>query len=94
MIRVPVPNGSLVILNLESEKTFTSNKCHYEKNSYELVEQIKYSIEQRISSSDTAGTSVLHRNSNATIVSNDGKKNIVLYIWYDNEYGLSHQVIY
>ena len=30
--------------------------------------------------------------SNATIVSKDGK-NIVLYIWYDNEYGYSHQVI-
>jgi glyceraldehyde 3-phosphate dehydrogenase len=30
-IRVPVPNGS-VILNLEvSEKTSSSNKCHYEK---------------------------------------------------------------
>ena len=29
---------------------------------------------------------------NATIVSADGK-NIVLYIWYDNEYGYSHQVI-
>ena len=26
------------------------------------------------------------------IVSKDGK-NIVLYIWYDNEYGYSHQVI-
>ena len=30
--------------------------------------------------------------SNATIVSGDGK-NIVLYVWYDNEYGYSHQVI-
>ncbi|MEO6348725.1 MAG: glyceraldehyde-3-phosphate dehydrogenase, partial [Aquaticitalea sp.] len=30
--------------------------------------------------------------SKATIVRSDGK-NVLLYIWYDNEYGYSHQVI-
>jgi glyceraldehyde 3-phosphate dehydrogenase len=49
MIRVPVPNGSLVILNLESERLSTSNKCHYEKNMEgELVEQIKYSTNNEL----------------------------------------------
>jgi glyceraldehyde 3-phosphate dehydrogenase len=30
--------------------------------------------------------------SNATIVSPD-KRNIVLYVWYDNEYGYTRQVM-
>ena len=59
----------------------------------ELVEQIKYSINIELVSSDIVGTSAPSiYDSNATIVSADGK-NIVLYIWYDNEYGYSHQVI-
>jgi glyceraldehyde 3-phosphate dehydrogenase len=72
-----------------------SNKCHYEKICIEgeLVEQIKYSTNNELVSSDIVGTSAPSiYDSNATIVSNDGK-NIVLYIWYDNEYGYSHQVI-
>jgi glyceraldehyde 3-phosphate dehydrogenase len=58
----------------------------------ELVEQIKYSTNNELVSSDIVGTSAPIYDSNATIVSNGGK-NIVLYIWYDNEYGYSHQVI-
>jgi glyceraldehyde 3-phosphate dehydrogenase len=59
----------------------------------ELVEQIKYSLNNELVSSDIIGTSAPSiYDSNATIVSGDGK-NIVLYIWYDNEYGYSHQVI-
>ena len=59
----------------------------------ELVEQIKYSLNNELVSSDIVGTSAPSiYDSNATIVSEDGK-NIVLYIWYDNEYGYSHQVI-
>ncbi|MDO8317077.1 MAG: glyceraldehyde-3-phosphate dehydrogenase, partial [Flavobacterium sp.] len=59
----------------------------------ELVEQIKYSLNNELVSSDIVGTSApAIYDSNATIVSADGK-NIVLYIWYDNEYGYSHQVI-
>ena len=59
----------------------------------ELVEQIKYSLNNELVSSDIIGTSAPSiYDSNATIVSADGK-NIVLYIWYDNEYGYSHQVI-
>jgi glyceraldehyde 3-phosphate dehydrogenase len=59
----------------------------------ELVEQIKYSVNNELVSSDVIGTSAPSiYDSNATIVSPDGK-NIVLYIWYDNEYGYSHQVI-
>ncbi len=59
----------------------------------ELVEQIKYSLNNELVSSDIVGTSAPSiYDSNATIVYGDGK-NIVLYIWYDKEYGYRHQVI-
>lgn len=96
-IRVPVPNGSLVVLNLEVSKTTSVQEINAIMKKYalegELVEQIKYSLNNELVSSDIVGTSQPSiYDSNATIVSNDGK-NIVLYIWYDNEYGYSHQVI-
>lgn len=96
-IRVPVPNGSLVVLNLEVSKETSIKKINAIMKKYalegELVEQIKYSTNNELVSSDIVGTSAPSiYDSNATIVSNDGK-NIVLYIWYDNEYGYSHQVI-
>lgn len=96
-IRVPVPNGSLVVLNLEVSKETSIAEINAIMKKYalegELVEQIKYSLNNELVSSDIIGTSAPSiYDSNATIVSADGK-NIVLYIWYDNEYGYSHQVI-
>ncbi|MGS2760761.1 glyceraldehyde-3-phosphate dehydrogenase [Sinomicrobium sp. M5D2P9] len=96
-IRVPVPNGSLVVLNLEVEKTTSKEGLNTIMKKYalegELVEQIKYSLSNELVSSDIIGTSAPSiYDSKATIVSPDGK-NVVLYIWYDNEYGYSHQVI-
>jgi glyceraldehyde 3-phosphate dehydrogenase len=96
-IRVPVPNGSLVVLNLELGKKTTIAAVNNIMKKYalegELVEQIKYSLNNELVSSDIVGTSApAIFDSNATIVSGDGK-NIVLYVWYDNEYGYSHQVI-
>ena len=96
-IRVPVPNGSLVVLSLEVSKKTSIDKVNAIMKKYalegELVEQIKYSLNNELVSSDIIGTSAPSiYDSKATIVSDDGK-NIVLYIWYDNEYGYSHQVI-
>jgi glyceraldehyde 3-phosphate dehydrogenase len=96
-IRVPVPNGSLVVLNLEVGRETSVSEINEIMKNYalegELVEQIKYSLNNELVSSDIVGTSAPSiYDSNATIVSGDGK-NIVLYIWYDNEYGYSHQVI-
>jgi glyceraldehyde 3-phosphate dehydrogenase len=96
-IRVPVPNGSLVVLNLEVNQTTTKENINaiIKKSALEgeLIEQIKYSLNNELVSTDIVGTSSPSiYDSNATIVSKDGK-NIVLYIWYDNEYGYSHQVI-
>jgi len=96
-IRVPVPNGSLAILNLQVKKSTTKEEINnvLRKNALEgdLVEQIKYSMNQELVSSDIVGTSAPSIfDSNATIASDDGDT-IVLYVWYDNEYGYSHQVI-
>ena len=96
-IRVPVPNGSLVVLNLEVGKNTSIEEVNNIMKKYalegDLVEQIKYSLNNELVSSDIVGTSApAIFDSNATIVSGDGK-NIVLYVWYDNEYGYSHQVI-
>ncbi|HET8754296.1 MAG TPA: glyceraldehyde-3-phosphate dehydrogenase [Salinimicrobium sp.] len=96
-IRVPVPNGSLAILNLEVENTTSKEGVNAILKKYalegDLVEQIKYSLDNELVSSDIVGSAQPSiYDSNATIVTEDGK-NIVLYVWYDNEYGYSQQVI-
>ena len=96
-IRVPVPNGSLAILNLEIKKPTTlkivNELVKTAALSGKLVEQIKYELNDELVSSDIVGcTAPAVFDSKATIISPDGK-NIILYIWYDNEFGYSHQVI-
>jgi glyceraldehyde 3-phosphate dehydrogenase len=96
-IRVPVPNGSLAILNLEINNKTSKAALNTIIKKYalegDLVEQIKYSLSNELVSTDIVGTSApAIYDSTATIVSDDGK-NLVLYIWYDNEFGYSHQVI-
>jgi glyceraldehyde 3-phosphate dehydrogenase len=59
----------------------------------DLVEQIKYSLDNELVSSDIVGsTAPAIYDSHSTKVAQDGK-NTIVYIWYDNEYGYSHQVI-
>lgn len=96
-IRVPVPNGSLAILNLEVAKETTKEAVNEIMRKAaltgELVEQIRYSMSNELVSSDIVGTSTPSVfDSPATIVSPEGK-NLVLYVWYDNEYGYTRQVI-
>jgi glyceraldehyde 3-phosphate dehydrogenase len=58
-----------------------------------LVEQIQYSFSNELVSTDLVGNpcaSIV--DSPATIVSKD-QKNVILYVWYDNEYGYTRQVI-
>ncbi len=96
-VRVPTPNGSLAILSLELTKTTTIEDVNNEirKASLEgsLVNQIYYSYDPELVSSDIIGNSCCSvYDSHATIVSNDAK-NVVLYTWYDNEFGYTKQVI-
>jgi len=96
-IRVPVPNGSLAILNLRLENAASVEAINSVMKKYalegDLVEQIKYALSNELVSSDIVGSSAPSIfDSQATIATKDGK-NIVIYVWYDNEYGYSHQVI-
>lgn len=96
-IRVPVPDGSLAILNLTVDKATTveeiNNVMRDAALNGDLVEQINYSLSNELVSADIVGNP--HPaifDSAATIAHTDGKS-IVLYVWYDNEYGYSRQVM-
>ncbi len=94
-IRVPVPNGSLAILNLQLHRNVTVESINSMIKKYalegNLVEQIKYSLDNELVSSDIIGTTAPSIfDSKATITDGD---TIVIYVWYDNEYGYSHQVM-
>lgn len=96
-IRVPVANGSLAILNLQLKKKTTleeiNNLIREASLDGRLIEQIKYSTNEELVSSDIVGTTAASVfDAPATIVAPDGK-NVSLYVWYDNEYGYTHQVM-
>jgi glyceraldehyde 3-phosphate dehydrogenase len=96
-VRVPTPNGSLAILSLElGKKTSIEEINAVIKDAAlngDLVNQIYYSFDPELVSSDIIGNTCCSVfDSNATIASLDGK-NIVLYAWYDNEFGYTKQVI-
>ncbi len=96
-VRIPIPNGSLAIMSLNVKKsTSIEEVCSIIKKAAlegPLVSQIKYSIDKELVSSDIIGSSTPSVfDSPATIVSPDGKS-IVLYVWYDNEFGYTKQVI-
>ena len=96
-VRVPVPNGSLAILNLQLKRETSIAEVNAAIKDAalngDLVNQIKYSIENELVSSDIVGdTCCSIFDSPATIISLD-KKSVVLYVWYDNEFGYTKQVI-
>lgn len=96
-VRVPTPNVSLAILNLTLDKAVSKESINEELRTAALygvlTEQIEFSVSNELVSSDLVGNS--HPSivdGPATIVSHDGKS-VVLYVWYDNEYGYTQQVI-
>jgi glyceraldehyde 3-phosphate dehydrogenase len=96
-VRVPVPNVSLAILSLNVKKQTSIEEVNQMLRNASLygnlVEQIDYSVSDEIVSSDVVGNShACEIDSKATIVSEDGKR-IVIYAWYDNEYGYTCQVV-
>jgi glyceraldehyde 3-phosphate dehydrogenase len=96
-VRVPTPNGSLAIMHLNlNKKTDMDEVQSILKSSAlhgDLVNQVFYSINPELVSNDIIGNECCAVvDSPATIVSPDGKS-IVLYVWYDNEFGYTKQVI-
>lgn len=94
-IRVPTPNVSLAILNLtlEQETSVEELNLYLRGMSLEspLQDQIDYTNSPEAVSTDMVGSSYAGVvDSLATIVQGN---RCVLYVWYDNEYGYSHQVV-
>jgi len=96
-VRVPTPNVSLAILKLTLNKKTTVSEINKQIRDAaihgSLVNQINYQVDPDLVSSDIIGNNCCSVfDSNATIVSKDGK-DIVIYVWYDNEFGYTKQVI-
>ncbi len=96
-VRVPTPNGSLAIMNLSVGKETSIEEVNsiLRKAALEgeLVNQIYFGTDAETVSSDIIGNSCCSvYDSPATLVSPDNK-NVVLYVWYDNEFGYTKQVI-
>ncbi len=96
-VRVPTPNVSLAILNLELGTAVSREDLEQVLKGAslfgDLVEQIEYSVSQELVSSDVIGNS--HASvidGPATILSHD-QKSVILYVWYDNEFGYTRQVV-
>jgi glyceraldehyde 3-phosphate dehydrogenase len=94
-IRVPTPNVSMAILNLNlNEETTKDNLNDYLRSialKSDLQNQIDYTASTEIVSTDLVGSRYAGVvDSQATIVDGD---RTVLYVWYDNEFGYSCQVI-
>ncbi len=94
-IRVPIPNVSMAILNLNLNKEVDVESV----NDYlremalhsELQKQIDFVNSPEVVSTDFVGSR--HAgivDAQATIA---GGKRLILYVWYDNEFGYSAQVI-
>ncbi|PCJ81211.1 MAG: glyceraldehyde-3-phosphate dehydrogenase [Bacteroidetes bacterium] len=96
-VRVPTPNGSLAIMNLELAKNTNLTELNETVKeaalSGDLINQIHFSVNEELVSNDIIGNECCAVfDSPASIVSNDGKS-VVLYTWYDNEFGYTKQVI-
>ena len=96
-VRVPTANVSLAIMRLKiKEKTNleeVNNLIREAALKGNLVNQINYQIDPDLVSTDIVGNSCCSVfDSQATIVTKEGY-DIVLYVWYDNEFGYTKQVI-
>lgn len=94
-IRVPTPNVSLAILNLTlSRKTTLKEVNEYLRDTAlhsSLQRQIEYVEAPEVVSSDFVGRRYACTvDGDATIVD---QNRVVLYIWYDNEFGYACQVV-
>ena len=94
-IRVPTPNVSMAILNLQLARETSVEEVNeflrQQALHSPLQQQIGYTVSSEAVSTDFVGSrQACVLDSQATIV--DGKS-CVLYCWYDNEFGYSCQVV-
>jgi glyceraldehyde 3-phosphate dehydrogenase (phosphorylating) len=96
-VRVPVPNVSLAIITLTLGKESSVEQIDKLMKSValkgDLVEQVRYSNAFEAVSTDFIGDPVTSiYDSPATKMTSDNK-NVVMYLWYDNEFGYTVQVM-
>jgi glyceraldehyde 3-phosphate dehydrogenase len=92
---VPTPNVSLAILNLHLSRSTTIEEINGALRAAslegELQNQIDYVTSTEVVSSDFVGNRFAGIvDAQATIVNGEY---CVLYVWYDNEFGYSRQVV-
>jgi glyceraldehyde 3-phosphate dehydrogenase len=94
-IRVPTPNVSLAILNLtlgtETERDELNAHLRQMSLHSTLRRQIAYTHSPEVVSSDFLGTP--HTGIIDGLATISSGTNAVVYVWYDNEYGYSCQVL-
>ncbi|MCP4750767.1 MAG: glyceraldehyde-3-phosphate dehydrogenase [Proteobacteria bacterium] len=94
-IRVPTPNVSMAILNLnldqETSKEDLNTYLRQVALHSEMQDQIDYTTSTELVSTDLVGTRHACMLDSAVTIAQD--KRCVLYLWYDNEYGYSCQVV-
>jgi glyceraldehyde 3-phosphate dehydrogenase len=94
-IRVPTPDVSMAVLNLNLDTETTRDEVneylHKVALHSNLRQQIDYIKSPDVVSSDFVGST--HAGIVDGLATIAEGKNLVLYVWYDNEFGYSNQVI-
>ena len=98
-VRVPTPNASIAIMSMTLNKKIENGVAEINELfrqgalKGDLVEQIGYAASSEHVSTDVVGnTSATEIDSLNTIVNGAGDR-VVIYTWYDNEFGYTNQVI-
>ncbi|WP_456284595.1 glyceraldehyde-3-phosphate dehydrogenase [Microbacterium sp. JZ101] len=94
-IRVPTPDVSLAILNLQLERPTTKDEINAYLRQTSLTsplrQQIDYVESPEVVSTDFVGSNRAGIVDGLATVA--GEESVVLYVWYDNEFGYSCQVV-
>lgn len=94
-IRVPTPNVSMAILNLNLSKATDRDQVNdYLRDmalNSELHKQIDFTNSQEVVSTDFVGSRHAGVVDAEATICNDNR--LILYVWYDNEFGYSCQVV-
>lgn len=96
-IRVPTPNVSMAILNLNLEKSVTREELidylRWTSLHSDLQRQIDFTTSTELVSTDVVGSRHAGLVDSSAILVNEEHKSCVIYVWYDNEFGYSCQVV-
>lgn len=94
-IRVPTPDVSMAVLNLTLEKETTKDEVNEFLRRVSLHSTLRQQIDwihsPEVVSTDFVGTTHTGIVDGLATIANG--TNLVLYVWYDNEFGYSNQVV-